>query len=127
MLLKILKPANVPLNDATQFVFQTHQHFVCCAPLDKKRAPETRQLTPELMNESIIRDIDPVLIGEEIINEYRLENEGFIRLRLLFTRAALTSLYGPDGSPIVAINHQLAPQIVMPRQRRRSRSQTDVV
>lgn len=128
VLLKILKPANVPLQNVRDFIFQgANPHLVVCAPLDKKGTPTTQQLTPELIEESIIRDIDPRPI-EVNVNEYRLENDTIIRFRVMFQRVALTNLFSADGSPVVSIRSQLVPQIILPaRVRRKSESKSPVV
>ena len=67
VLLKILKPPEVQIENVSSLVFQSPTLFVIYAPNDKKGTPETREITNELINESIIKDIDPQLIGEENI------------------------------------------------------------
>jgi hypothetical protein len=127
VLVKILKPPGVPLDSAAELVFQTQPFFAVWAPLESKKTPETREITSELMNESVIEDLDPKCVGGEVSNEYRLENGGFIRLKLIFNRVALTDLYGADGCPVIAIRHQIAPQIHMPRTKRKRSQRTPIV
>lgn len=119
VLLKLLKPVKIPLGETKEFVFQANPFFVCYSPFEEKGTPETRKITTKLMEESIIEDLDPKIIGDDIINEYELENGGFLRLRLLLNRVALTSLFSADGSPVIAVSHQIAPQVIMPRRIKR--------
>ena len=125
VLMKISKPVGSPIEDSRQMAFQTQPLFVAYAPLVLKGTPETRPITPELMNEAIIEDIDPVLIGAENINEYSV-GEGFIRLRLILVRVSRTSIYSADGTPVYSVQHNVVPQIRMPRRTRSSR-RTNVV
>jgi len=119
---KIMKPPDIPLERTKEWNFQTKPHFIVYTPIELKGTPETRPLTSQIMEESIIEDVDPTPI-ETNINEYRLENDTIIRLRLMLTRVALTDKYTADGSPVYVINHQIVPQILLPkpvRSRRRS-------
>jgi hypothetical protein len=70
---KILKPPNVPLDRVQSLNFNHHVHLIVDAPLEKKGAPETKQLTAQFIQESIIEDLDPKPI-QTFKNEYRLNN-----------------------------------------------------
>lgn len=111
---KILKPPGVSIEKSKEFNFQSMPHIAIFAPQDKKGTPETRPLTMELLEESIIDYIDPKAQTTSI-NEYRLENDTILRLSIMLTRVALTSLYSADGSPVYIINHQIVPQIIHPK------------
>jgi len=120
VLLKILKPPGIPFRDIRELAFQTRPLFVIYAPLEKKGAPETRPITQDLIRESIIEDIEPKPI-EENVNEYVLQDGTVLKLRLILVRVSKTSLFGADGSPIYAIQHQIVPQILSSYRRRPSR------
>jgi len=122
VLVKIIKPPNVSIQDVRQLGFVTPVLTAVYSPLERKGTPETRTLTPDLINESIVEDLDPKLLGTEQINEYEMKTGGFIRLRVILNRVALTDLYTNDGSPVIAISHQVVPQIILPRPTRRQRS-----
>lgn len=126
VLMKISKPVDLPIEEAKQMGFQAHPHFVVYTPVELKGTPEMRRITPKLMTEAIIEDIDPVPIGAETVNEYSV-GKGFIRLRLILVRVSRTSLYGADGTPVYTIQHNVVPQIHMPRRRRTSRRSKSVV
>ena len=116
---KILKPAGVPLDKVKEYNLPHNFSFNVYAPLDKKGAPETRPLTPKLIEESIVEDIDPKPIKTQV-NEYRLTNDTIIRLRAMLTRVAKTNLYGADASPVYVVNYQVVPQIIMSKTTRPS-------
>lgn len=114
VLLKILKPADVRMDDARRFIFQTAKPLVIVTcPNERKGAPMTQELTNELLNNSVTHDIDPIPIDTSV-NEYRLENDAIIRLRLMFTRVAMTDLFSADGSPLVSASSQVVPQVILP-------------
>jgi len=105
--------------------YQIHTHFVVYAPVEKGE-PEPRPITMELSTSSIIRDLDPKPI-EKHVNEYILEDGSLIRLRLMLVRVSLTSLHSSDGAPIVAIQHQVVPQIVFKGDREERREELSSV
>ena len=125
VLAKILKPPGVSIEKSREFNFQARPSIAIYAPQDKKGPPETKQLTPKLLEESIIDYIDPK-DQETSVNEYRLKNDTIIRLSLMLTRVALTSLYSADGSPVYLVNHQIVPQIIHPKPVRKRKTSTVV-
>ncbi len=121
VLVKILKPPNVPLESVSELVFNAPVFTAIYAPPEKKGTPETKELTAELLQTSIVEEVDPKPI-EENVNEYTLEGGGMIRLRLMLTRVGLTDLFSADGSPVVAVQHQVVPLMRFPRSKRRRSS-----
>ena len=121
VLVKILKPSGIALEEVPELIYNAPVVIAVYAPLEKKGTPETKELTPALVSKSISEDLDPVPL-EENINEYKLEDKGFLRLRLMLTRVAMTDIFSADSSPVVAVSHQVVPQIRLPRKSTRERS-----
>lgn len=123
---KVLKPPGVPLDKVQGLNFNHHVHLVVDAPLNKKGAPETKQLTKQFLQDSIVEDIDPKPISTSK-NEYLLENGTIVRLSLMFTRVGKTDIYAADGSPVYIFSHQIVPQIQFPKRRKRKGKTSGVV
>ena len=49
------------------------------------------------------------------MNEYLLENGVRIKLRLMLTRVGKTDQFNVDGNPLYAVQHQMVPQIKIPK------------
>jgi hypothetical protein len=110
---KILKPPGIPLDKVRDFNFQARPFVVITAPVQRKGTPETKEITPELLEESIIEDVDPKPLTQNI-NEYELDNGAIFRLRIMLTRVARTDIFSADGTPVYVINAQPAPQFIFP-------------
>lgn len=121
VLIKILKPSGVALEEVSELIYNAPVFIAVYAPPDKKGTPETKKITLELISKSITEDLDPIPI-EENINEYTLEDKGLLRLRLMLNRVAMTDIFSDDGAPVVAVSHQVVPQIRLPRKSTRKRS-----
>jgi len=126
VLIKVLKPPGVSLDRIRELNFKTHQLFAVYAPSDKKGAPETRQMTPEFLEDSIVEDIEPKP-KKTPKNQYELKNGIKIRLSLALTRVAKTDIYSDDGSPVIVVSHQIVPQIIFPKRKRSKKKSTSVV
>jgi hypothetical protein len=126
MLVKILKPQGISLDKVKEFNFQISpiQMAIFC-PNKRKGTPSTQELTPEILEESIVRDADPKII-QEIPNEYELDNGTILRIRAVFTRVAITDKFSADGTPVVSVNIQIVPQVVLPPKPKK-RTQSSVV
>ena len=120
VILKILKPPGIPLEKVKGLNFPAHVHIAVDAPPEKKGTPETKKLTPELLRNSIVEDIDPIPIKTPK-NEYKLKNGTVIRFSLSLTRVARTDLFSDDGSPVFVVSHQIVPQLRFPKRRKSSR------
>lgn len=117
---KVLKPGGVPLDQVREFSFQ-HKAFISVSvPIHLKGTPETRPLTNELIEESIVEDIDPRPLTQDG-NEYKLENGTIIRFSIMLTRVALTDLFSADGTPVYVVNHQIVPRFILPKKKKRHR------
>jgi len=118
---KIMKPGGMPLDQVREFKFHQQSFISISSPIQVKGAPETKPLTHELIEESIIEDIDPRPLTKDG-NEYTLENGTIVRFSIMLTRVARTDIFSADGTPVYAINHQIVPQIILPKKKRRRRS-----
>ena len=114
---KILKPPSVPLEKVENFNLQHQAFTIVTAPLHVKGSPETRELTKELLDESIIEDIDPKPLAQDG-NEYTLENGTIIRLKLMLLRVARTDIFSADGTPVYVVQHQIVPQLILPKKKK---------
>lgn len=111
---KILAPPGVPLEYSKEFRFQAKPLISIYAPTSKKGEPYTLPLTSDVIEESIIEDIDPKPI-EEYTNEYELKHGIIVRLKLMLTRVSLTDKFSADGSPVFAIGTQVVPHVIYPK------------
>jgi hypothetical protein len=94
-------------------------------PNKRKGTPSTQQLTPEILEESVVKDVDPKP-KQEIPNEYELDNGTIIRIRTAFTRVAITDKFSADGTPVVNVGLQIIPQVIFPPKPKK-RTQSSVV
>lgn len=123
---KIVKPADIPLEKVPALNFNTHAHLIIYTKLSKKGTPETKKLTPEFLQESIVEDIDPKPL-QTFQNEYLLKNGTTIKLNLMLTRVAKTDIFSADGCPVFMVNTQVVPSIQFPKRRKPRRKNKGVV
>jgi len=118
---KIATPPGVPPEDAMEYGFNTQTMVIAYVPQNMKRTPSGRVLTPEEIGNAVVEDLD----FEETkvaVNEYLLENNVRIKLRLMLTRVGKTDQFTSDGSPLYAVNNQIVPEIKVPSSFRKGKS-----
>lgn len=126
VLIKILKPPGVSLDRVKELNFKTHPHLSVYAPSDKKGTPETKKITPEFIEESIVEDVEPKP-KKTSKNQYELKNGIKIRLSLALTRVAKTDIFSDDGTPVYLVSHQIVPQLIFPKRKRSKKKSTSIV
>ena len=87
---------------------------VAYVPQKMKGTPSGKPLTPQEIQDSIGEDLDFEQTRVST-NEYLLENNVHIRLRLMLTRVGKTDLFNPDGSPLYGVQTQIVHEIKVPK------------
>ena len=110
----VTAPPGVPIKRAMSYNFNTQMMVVAYVPQDMKGTPSGRSLTPQEMADAVVEDLD-FDQTQVATNEYLLENNVRIKLRLMLTRVGKTNQFNPDGTPLYAVNNQIVPQIKLPK------------
>ena len=118
---KIATAPGVPVKDAMNYGFNTQVMVVAYVPQHMKGTSSGRALTPQEMANAVVEDLD-FDQTRTATNEYLLENDVRIKLRMMLTRVGKTDQFTPDGSPLYMINHQIVPQIKLPKSFKRKKS-----